>query len=339
MGGPMIVREALAFYFNHLEGEGRKSLKDMRQRAALWIFPTLGNIQVGKLTRQKVENWRNTVANSAPKHRAKLGEKPHEGKAPESDDEKRARKATANRVLSILKAALSFVRERQWVECSDDAWALVKPFRKVDGQRMRFLSIPEQVRLVNACPDGFKQLVQAGLFTGARFGELCRLNVGDFNAEAGTLWIAPGKSGKGRHVVLDEEAQDFFKAQTAGRATGDSIFQREGWVDLKERKKHGKALRGWKRSEQFRPFADALEAAKIDDMVFHELRHTAASRWVNAGVPLAYVASQLGHTSIAMVQKHYGHLCPDAKAHALRSLPRLGITGPAKVENLTPKLA
>jgi len=59
---------------------------------------------------------------------------------------------------------------------------------------------------VNACPADFRRLVQAALFTGARFGELTRLKAEDFNTQVGTIFIEETKSGKARHVVLTEEA-------------------------------------------------------------------------------------------------------------------------------------
>lgn len=39
-----------------------------------------------------------------------------------------------------------------------------------------------------------------------------------------------------------------------------------------------------------------------------------------AGVPLAYVARQLGHANTRMVEAHYAHLCPNALADSIRTL-------------------
>jgi integrase len=81
--------------------------------------------------------------------------------------------------------------------------------------------------------------------------------------------------------------------------------------------------------------ATACTAAGLDPLGFHELRHSYASMLVNAGCPLAYVAAQLGHTDTRMVEKHYGHLAPNAMAESIRTLmPKLGLTGVAKIEPL-----
>ncbi|MBK8793316.1 MAG: hypothetical protein IPN59_09185 [Holophaga sp.] len=60
-----------------------------------------------------------------------------------------------------------------------------------------------------------------------------------------------------------------------------------------------------------------------------------ASTLMNAGVPLVFLAAQLRHTNTKMVEKVYEHLCPDAKANAIRCLvPALGISEPAKLISL-----
>jgi integrase len=71
----------------------------------------------------------------------------------------------------------------------------------VDCARVRYLSVAEARRLINACDLKFRPLVQAALQTGARYGELCRLTVADFNADVGTLAIQESKSGQARHIV------------------------------------------------------------------------------------------------------------------------------------------
>ena len=105
---------------------------------------------------------------------------------------------------------------------SHDAWGRkLKPFRDVEVARIRYLSIEEARRLINASDSEFRPLVRAALETGARYSELARLEVADFNPDAGTVAIRKSKSGKGRHVVLTAEGAEFFSASCAGRAGTD----------------------------------------------------------------------------------------------------------------------
>ncbi len=66
-------------------------------------------------------------------------------------------------------------------------------------------------------------------------------------------------------------------------------------------------------------FEDAVEAAKIPDFRFHDLRHTFASRLVMAGVDLRTVMELMGHSDISMTMR-YSHLAP---AHIQDAVDRL----------------
>ena len=75
----------------------------------------------------------------------------------------------------------------------------------------------------------------------------------------------------------------------------------------------------------------AYKAAKIPKVTFHELRHTYASQLILRGMPLLYVAAQLGHRDTRMVERYYGHLVPSAVAKAVKKhSPKLGIYGMTK---------
>jgi len=53
--------------------------------------------------------------------------------------------------------------------------------------------------------------------------------------------------------------------------------------------------------------------------VWHDIRHTFASRLVMAGVPLKAVQELMGHRSIEMTAR-YAHLAPDYQFAALENL-------------------
>ena len=69
---------------------------------------------------------------------------------PKDTEAVRRRRATANRVLTYLKAALNHAWRAGLVP-SDDAWRRVKPFRSVDAPVIRYLSHDEITRLLTAC--------------------------------------------------------------------------------------------------------------------------------------------------------------------------------------------
>ena len=104
-------------------------------------------------------------------------------------DATRARRATANRNLTVLKAALNHAWQGGKINGSDEAWRKVKPFRGADAARVRYLQIDECARLLNACEPDFRRLVRGALVTGCRYGELCRADVRDFNPDSASLLV------------------------------------------------------------------------------------------------------------------------------------------------------
>jgi integrase len=92
----------------------------------------------------------------------------------------------------MLKAALNRAFQAGRA-ASDSAWRKVKPFRRVDEAVVRYLSVVEARRLVRACAEDFRDMVQAALLTGCRYSELARLRCHDFNHDSGTLAIRLSK--------------------------------------------------------------------------------------------------------------------------------------------------
>jgi integrase len=193
----------------------------------------------------------------------------------------------------------------------------------VEAARVRYLTVAEAKRLINASDPDFRPLVQAALHTGCRYGELIRLEIADFNPDSETVAIRMSKSGKARHVELTEEGAAFFRQHCAGRSGGEIMF----------RKADGSP---WGKSHQNRPMADANLRAKISPPInFHGLRHTWASLAVMNSVPLLVAARNLGHSDGRMVEKHYGHLAPSYVREAIRAgAPKFGVKADKKVATL-----
>lgn len=64
-----------------------------------------------------------------------------------------------------------------------------------------------------------------------------------------------------------------------------------------------------------------LELSRLpDDLTFYSLRHNFISTLVANGVPMLTVARLAGHKGTAMIEQHYGHLCPESAATALQAI-------------------
>jgi integrase len=313
--GPYTVAQALGTYFTDRERRGSKGVAKDRAAANVRIIPAVGGVELIKLTTKRIRDWHTGLA-TAPKL-ARAGRFEKDRKSREIDtkdaDSVRARRATANRTLTVLKAALNHAFHDGRV-ATDEVWRKVKPFREVDAPIVQFLSGDECRRIVNACDGAFRNLVRAALLTGCRYGELARMRSSDFNARAGTIIVRVSKSGKPRHVALTDDGRALFTALTAGRSSGDPIFVRDD----------GKT---WGPSHQQRPLDRASERAKIvPAATFHVLRHTYASALAMRGVPMGVIATQLGHAGTRITEKHYAHLAPSYVADTVRAaLPSLAL--------------
>jgi integrase len=316
---PYTVADALSDYRADYLRRGGKAVDRLDKSAAAWITPGLGAVELAKLTKARIIAWHQKIAETPARLRTRPGEVQKHREVDGNPEAVRRRRSTANRVMTILKAALNHAH-REGKCANDDAWRTVRAFREADAARLRYLSDDEARRLTNACAADFRALVTAALLTGCRYGELTVMTIDDFNPDAGTLRVRASKSGKPRHVVLTQEGRDFVSQRAVGKPGSAHLFVRG----------NGKP---WGKSEQQRPLSAACTAAKIDPPVnFHGLRHTYASRLAMRGVPLAVIAAQLGHADTRMVEKHYGHLAPSYIADTVRAaFGSLGIVEPSNV--------
>lgn len=320
--GRITVRQAFINYVAFLQSSGKQT-QLTEQRGVAYILPKLGDIEVASITSEKIRQWFAAMASAPALVRTKKGER-QQFKAPPGNDPEaiRRRRSSANRVLTMLKAALNHAFDEKHVTSNTEWGRRVKPFKGVDVARVRYLSIVEAKRLINACALDFRPLVIAALETGCRYGELTRLEVQDFNPDAGTVGIRRSKSSKARHVVLTDQGAAFFRQACAGRAGADLMFRRADGDP-------------WKASQQKRPMFEACGRAQITPLGIHQLRHTWASHAVMNGVPLIIVAKNLGHKDTRMVEKHYGHLAPTYIVDAIRAgAPKFGFKPDKKIAAL-----
>lgn len=238
---------------------------------------------------------------------------------------------TCNRDLATLKSSLN--RAVAWGILSENPLAAVKQ-SKVDSSRIRYLSDAENDRLratlaardnearaararanqwradrdretlpfigADEFSDHLTPAVLLSLNTGLRRGELTGLTWADVNLNGRMLTVraAAAKSGKSRHIPLNNEAmmvlEQWQRQQPAGRLFPVRSFK-TAWGAL-------------------------MAAAEIDGFRWHDMRHDFASKLVMAGVDLNTVRELMGHADLKMTLR-YAHLAP---AHLAEAVAKLG---------------
>lgn len=190
------VNNSLDDYVQFLQTERAKSTAYDTEKRIDKYLRKLGSEKLNEITAETINKWRHNLVDW-------------------DDDEEAVRKQkdSANRVLTILKAALN----RSFVNIkgigSNAEWHKVKPYRDVGQGRKVFLDEKQCQRLVNACQGPLKDLVIAALCTGCRYGELIQAKAQDFDGEALSV---DGKTGA-RDVILDDTGIRFFKQSCAGK--------------------------------------------------------------------------------------------------------------------------
>jgi integrase len=310
--GPYTVERVMVDYLSNRQKAKRKPLKDMQSIINAHILPTLGSIDVAKLTFSKIERWRDALADSDPKVRVKAGAAPATRKIDSDDSEvMRKRYATANRIFTVLRAALNFAYKRGKVS-TRAAWERVAPFASVDAPKVRHLTLAECKRLTVACPADFRQLVHAALYTGCRYGELIAMRVDAFDGASHSLHVAESKSGKSRFVPLSDEGSAFFQSVIGKRDKGLLFLHADGAKATEER--------GWEASQQRHWMLKACEKAEIAPAIsFHILRHTYASHLAMNNTELGAIRDALGHADTRMTERHYAHLSQSHLSKVIRA--------------------
>ncbi len=205
--------------------------------------------------------------------------------------------ATMNRELATLKKAFNLAR-REWEWCSDNPVSRVSMERE-NNTRDRWLTVEEEARLLPAAAPWLRELMIFAIYTGMRMGEILALTWDGVDLFRRTVTVFRSKNGERRTIPVNTTVLDLLKGKYAVRlGTIDIVFHSESHTPL-----DGSNIR--------RALTTALDSAKIHDLHFHDLRHTFATRMVQAGIDLYKVQRLLGHKSPIMTQR-YAHHYPES---------------------------
>lgn len=246
------------------------------------ILPRWGKVRLTDIKSQDVARW--------------LGEKSGEGLKP----------ATVEKIRVVF--GRSFELARRWSMPGGE----INPVRGIprqrfDNARQRYLSADQARRLKWACelsPNRqLKHIVGLLLLTGARKSELLHARWEHVDLDRQAWFIPETKTGKARHVPLSQAAIDILRI--APRLPGCPYVL----PNLETGRPFTTLKRAWQR---------ARDLADLPGLRIHDLRHSAASFMINAGVNLYAVGKVLGHADHQSTQR-YSHLANDTLLQAVEA--------------------
>ena len=279
-------------YFVTAESK-KRTLKDLINKYRAEILPTLrsGDARKVHLNWWEAQLGAYTLADVSPSlivdTRKKLFDKSTRRGTPVSN-------STVNRYDSTLSHAFTVaMKEWQWID--DNPFRKIKTLKEPEGI-VRFLSDEERESLLRECKahscDLYAIMVLA-LSTGARRNELLGLRWVDVDLKTGLVTFPKTKNGDRRTVPITGHALELIKEIASQRRfKSELLFP---------------GRRTAKPMAIENIFQAAMKRAGIENFRFHDLRHSAASYLVMAGVDMRTVAEILGHKDLKMTHR-YAHL-------------------------------
>lgn len=294
------VQAACENYVKHVrETRSDAPADDLDMRFKRWIYgDAIARIELGKLTKSKVEGWRKALAKTpVVVNRDKRAEPVTRTRAASS----------VNRDISALRAALNHAHDAGQVT-TDMAWRVaLRPTKNADGRRDLYLDRAERKGLAAKAAPDLALLLRGLSLVPLRPGALAALTAGSFDKRLGVLTIGKDKAGKDRRIKLPDATAAFFAEQAKDKLPTAPLFAQAG----------GKA---WNKDDWKRPIKEAAASAELPaSTTAYALRHSVITDLVTGGLDLLTVA-QLSGTSVVMIERHYGHLRADHAAAALATL-------------------
>ncbi|MCU1339662.1 MAG: phage integrase family protein [Bryobacterales bacterium] len=242
----------------------------------------------------------------------------------------RLAEGAAGRTVNMEVGELSRAMKFKW----SIAWPNVRKLEE-NHEVGRALSPDEEKRLLQAAagdqsPNRNPTLyafLQIALTTGMRSGEIAGLKWEQIDLEAGVMTVgrkAKTRAGSGRQIPMNADIKAVLEMHASWYADVKRFGEiKPEWFVFPGRK--GRPKKGEKRLDPMAPMQSITSswekvrtAAKVSCRL-HDLRHTAATKMAEAGIPESTMLAIMGHMSRAMLER-YSHIRMAAKREAVKSL-------------------
>ena len=300
------ARVAADEWFRHMDHGGTTDSKTVKDACAAYVdkqrlekSDKAANDAKGRFSRliDKDPLGRIDLMKLAPRHFAEWKKR-----VLEANDSR----ASFNRNATSLRAALNLAYSRRDV-ASNHAWAQeLKPLEGADNRRELYLDRAARRKLIEKASPELKPFLTSLALLPFRPGDVAKLRVEHLDVKHRVLNVPGGKT-DARPIPLAGDALTHFKDCAKNKLPTAFLVSR---ADGKQ----------WDRFAWRNMVKEAAMFAKLPTATCaYTLRHSVITDLVTGGLDLFTIAKISG-TSVAMIERHYGHLQREHARTALEAL-------------------
>lgn len=288
----LTVADACRDYVAALEKDGRKTASDdANRRFERCLYgDKLGKVRLKDLHQDHIEAWRERVEKGdLPPLPVKRGRPPVA---------KPLARSSINRIRTTLVAALNHAVARR--KASPDLafeWNAVKPLKDAGQRRGLYLEREQRRALLGAAEGPVRDLIECVALTGCRPGDPSLCLRSDYDGRTASVRFR--SKDHDRKIPLSPAAAALFDRLAKGKLPKAHLFTQDG-------------KKVWTPTTWSGLVRDAAARAGLPaGVTLYTLRHCWITDAIVGGMDLLTVAKLAG-TSLAMIEKHYGHLVQGA---------------------------
>ena len=276
-----------------------------------YLIPQIGKLQPQELTSERLEIFCKTLLTSGGRHHSGLSVK------------------TVSDILSVTRAILRYsVSKGYRISCDFSIISLKQP-----SKNLHILSQLEQQKLCSYLQKNLTPVnlgILLSLFFGLRIGEICALQWSDISFDEKLIFVHRTM----QRLQNTEDSEKRTRICISTPKSPSSIRQipiPDGLLALLQNDscdKSGYLLTG--KTDIFmeprtmqRHFKQALKAAGIEEINYHVLRHTFATRCVELNFDVKSLSEILGHATVNITMNRYVHPSMEYKRQNMQRLSEL----------------
>ncbi len=224
---------------------------------------------------------------------------------------------TVNDILTVLNLVFDYAEKQYDINMPKITYI------REERKEARVLTLKEQEKLseyLQSGMDEFKMAVLLALHTGLRIGELCALRWEDIYDGCITVnkTMQRLKNQEGGTVVVigSPKSDSSFRVVPLPKALREVVeqYRREGYVIRTARSPYCEPRTV---QQRFKVIADKVG---LENITFHTLRHTFATRCIEAGFDSKTLSEILGHSDVKLTLNRYVHSSIELKRKNMEKL-------------------